>query len=74
MNSAPAELLQLLTTAALQPLSPPANWPAGRDEIGVSSAPFTSQTASPRKEKAAMPEQVQAVRLSFCGKFMCISA
>jgi hypothetical protein len=69
MNSAPAELLQLLTIAALQPWSSATH----DDKFGGSSALFTSQVRLPSNEKAAMPEQDQAVRLCMCGKFACIS-
>jgi len=66
MNSAPAELLQLLTIAALQPSS--SDYARHIDRFAVSHrSPHQS-----RKEKAAMPEQDQAVRLVFFVKLTCI--
>jgi hypothetical protein len=61
MNAAPAELLQLLTIAALQP-SPPVLRPA---TLVLHVTLFTSQSQRLRKEKAAMPEQIRQCGLSF---------
>jgi hypothetical protein len=56
MNPAPAELLQLLTIAALQPTT------LGHAPTAFSCA-STSLPLRARKEKAALPEEDQAVRL-----------
>jgi hypothetical protein len=61
MNSAPAELLQLLTIAALQP-SPPISRPATLVHLVTL---FTPQASKAGKEKAAMPELIRQCGLSF---------
>jgi hypothetical protein len=53
MNPAPAELLQLLKSAALQLSSSPTT---ETTEVRRFTTPFTSLPLSTRKEKAAMPE------------------
>jgi hypothetical protein len=68
MNSAPAELLQLLTIAALQPSS---SMTPNDGSVGT-SALFNTAARAKRKEKAAMPEHDQAVRLVFFAKLTCI--
>ena len=70
MNSAPAELLQLLTFAALQLQS---FLKLGNDEYDVPVRCSHHRLALTRKEKAAMPEQDQAVRLIFFVEVKCIS-
>lgn len=87
MNSAPAELLQLLSFAAVQPSNFAAALRAFRGESpnlvatflrvsGVSSAPFSNIAATSRffffKEKTARPEKFQARRLSKNGVVLCI--
>jgi hypothetical protein len=65
MNSAPAELLQLLTIGALQP-SPPVLRPA---TLVQQVTLLTSQPlAGHEKEKAAMPELIRQ-----CGLFFSLS-
>jgi hypothetical protein len=65
MNAAPAELLQLLTIAALQP-SPPILRPA---TLVLHVTLFTSQpSCRNEKEKAAMPELIRQ-----CGLFFSLS-
>jgi hypothetical protein len=53
MNPAPAELLQLLKSAALQLSSSPTT---DTTKVRWSTILFTPQPARARKEKAAMPE------------------
>jgi hypothetical protein len=65
MNPAPAELLQLLKSAALQLSSSPTT---ETTEVRWSTTPFTSLPARARKEKAAMPELIQAMRLVLFAK------
>jgi hypothetical protein len=68
MNSAPAELLQLLTIAALQPSSSIRQTTDRLVQVRCS----TSRPGRQRKEKAAMPEHGQAVRLVFFAMLTCI--
>ncbi|WP_256078184.1 hypothetical protein [Massilia sp. YIM B04103] len=88
MNAAPAELLQLLTFAALQPSTLPPHhrvlsaaaskscYGTFRFE-GVCSAPFDPAPQPHHvikfKEKTAPPDRIQARRLSDNGVVLCIS-
>jgi hypothetical protein len=65
MNPAPAELLQLLIIAALQPTT-------SGHPFTISAALFTSLPLRARKEKAALPEHDQAVRLVLFVTLKCI--
>jgi acyl-[acyl carrier protein]--UDP-N-acetylglucosamine O-acyltransferase len=69
MNSAPAELLQLLTIAALQPSS---SIDPNDGSVGTGTLLNSIGMRRQRKEKAAMPELDQAVRLVFFAKLTCI--
>jgi hypothetical protein len=69
MNPAPAELLQLLKSAALQLSSSPTT---DTTKVRWSTILFTPQPARARKEKAAMPELIQAMRLVLFAKLTCI--
>jgi hypothetical protein len=61
MNSAPAELLQLLTIAALQPSSATVELQFGRLQVRCSHR----GTCRTQKEKAALPERVRQCGLFF---------
>jgi hypothetical protein len=68
MNTAPAELLQLLTIAALQP-----SLETTENNFGCLPVRCSHRnTGRTQKEKAAMPENDQAVRLVFFARLMCI--
>jgi hypothetical protein len=73
MNSAPAELLQLLTIAALQPSSSH----RATTKIGISQSIYKPDShlaiAPTQNKKAAMPDLLQAVRLAVGGEVRCIS-
>jgi hypothetical protein len=69
MNPAPAELLQLLKSAALQISSSPTTETTKFD--GSPSCSHRSPREA-RKEKAAMPELIQAMRLVLFAKLTCI--
>jgi hypothetical protein len=69
MNPAPAELLQLLKSAALQLSSSPTT---ETTKVRWFTALFTPLPARARKEKAAMPELIQAMRLVLFAKLTCI--
>jgi hypothetical protein len=69
MNPAPAELLQLLKSAALQLSSSPTTETTKFD--GSPHCPHRCPREA-RKEKAAMPELIQAMRLVLFSKLTCI--
>jgi hypothetical protein len=69
MNPAPAELLQLLKSAALQLSSSPTTKRQKFD--GPTRCPHRCPHET-RKEKAAMPELIQAMRLVLFAKLTCI--
>jgi hypothetical protein len=73
MNSAPAELLQLLTIAALQPSSSLRRRQKSvlRNQSIKRDSPLA--IAPTQNKKAAMPDLLQAVRLAVGGEVRCIS-